>query len=336
MSSKKSDGKPNLTEKTREEIKAEREAKKAAKAAAKLAKNKINKTSEADNSINNVTAIANNEIPETSNCAIKANKTKEKSSIIKNVNNEIKNKSLEISNKISEQIVKIDSTDITNTKDKKTAEKIAKQDVMPSSNVSEPSENGNERKSKAELRAERRAKQEAQRAVKQQQLLAKSNDKPQTVKQTAKPIEIVSECSVKKIITKSAINEDAHEINLFKHLYYERQLSSVNISTINSKIHPVIVKLGVQYANKIIVGSNARCIALLAAVKQVIEEFEKPVQADFVRGLETTLQESLAYLHHCRPLAVSMQNAMRHLKWHMAQFSSTLADDKVRYLVLIY
>jgi len=331
MSSKKSDGKPNLTEKTREEIKAEREAKKAAKAAAKLAKNKINKASEADNSINNVSAITNTEIPETS----KANERKEKSSITENVNNGITNKSLEI--KISEQIVKIDSIDITNTQDKKTVGKVGKQvAVIPYSNVNEPSQSGNEGKSKAELRAERRAKQEAQRAVKQQQL-AKSNDKPQTVKQkTAKPVEIVSESPVKKIITKSAINEDAHEISLFKHLYYERHLSSVNIITVNSKIHPAIVKLGVQYANKIIVGSNARCIALLAAVKQVIEEFEKPAQADFVRGLETTLQESIAYLHHCRPLAVSMQNAMRHLKWHMAQFSSTLPDDKVKHLVLIY
>jgi len=333
MSSKKTDRKPNLTEKTREEIKAEREAKKAAKAAAKLTKNKINKTNETCYSINSVTSITNNEIPETSN-SIKANETKKKNSISENVSNEIKNGSLEISNKISEQIIKTDSTDITNTEDK-TVEKVAKQNVIPSSNVNEPSKSENKGKSKAELRAERRAKQESQRAAKQQQSLVKSNDKLQTVKQTAKPV--VSECPVKKIVIKSAINEDEHEINLFKHLYHERQLYSVNIATINSRIHPAIVKLGVQYANKIIVGSNARCIALLAAMKQVIVEFEKPAQADFVRGLEVILQESLAYLHHCRPLAVSMQNAMRHLKWHMTQFSSTLPDNEVgQHFILIY
>jgi translation initiation factor eIF-2B subunit delta len=36
-------------------------------------------------------------------------------------------------------------------------------------------------------------------------------------------------------------------------------------------IHPAVVKLGMQYADRVVVGSNARCIALLDALKQVIE-----------------------------------------------------------------
>lgn len=95
---------------------------------------------------------------------------------------------------------------------------------------------------------------------------------------------------------------------------------------LNAKVHPAIIKLGVQYANKIIVGSNARCVAFLVAVKQLIEDFEQPSKTDFVRGLEANLQESVAYLHHCRPLAVSMQNALRHLKWQMTQLVSTSTD----------
>lgn len=37
----------------------------------------------------------------------------------------------------------------------------------------------------------------------------------------------------------------------------------------SSGIHPAIVKLGLQYAEGIICGSNARCIGLLAALKKV-------------------------------------------------------------------
>ena len=34
-------------------------------------------------------------------------------------------------------------------------------------------------------------------------------------------------------------------------------------------IHPVIIKLGLQYAEGVICGSNARCLAMLASFKQV-------------------------------------------------------------------
>jgi len=34
-------------------------------------------------------------------------------------------------------------------------------------------------------------------------------------------------------------------------------------------LHPAVMKLGMQYADRVVVGSNARCIALLNALKQV-------------------------------------------------------------------
>ena len=37
----------------------------------------------------------------------------------------------------------------------------------------------------------------------------------------------------------------------------------------SSAIHPAILKLGVQYAEGVICGSNARCVALLSALRQV-------------------------------------------------------------------
>ncbi|KYN41806.1 Translation initiation factor eIF-2B subunit delta [Trachymyrmex septentrionalis] len=314
MSLPNSNEKPNLSQKTREEIKAEREAKKAAKTAAKAAKiNKIDNTK-------NVAPATNCKIPikdARADVAEKGNK------IIETGNIKIKCKSAIVDCEILEKNTKANvAKDATVS-----SPTVLKENAIQSSNVQNASESKNEGKSKAELRAERRAKQEAQRAAKQQQL-AKNNIKSE---EFLKPrVETVSECPVKKSVVNNAVRENAHTVNLFKHLYQERERSLFNIATVNSNIHPAIVRLGVQYANKVIVGSNARCVALLAAIKQVIQDFEKPIHEDFIRGLEANLKESLKYLCHCRPLGVSMHNAMRHLTWQMTQFSSTLSDEKAK------
>lgn len=309
----------NFPQKTREEIKVEREAKKAAKAAAKMSKGKSNK-------------VANNNVK--TNCKI-PEKNVERDVARENVNKvaetDIKSKPLAAGCDISEKSTKIDAD--TTVRDSQPTREVSEENANPSSNVATQdcasagkSKEQIEGKSKAELRAERRAKQEAQRAAKQQQLLAKDNTK--TKEPVKQHVETISECAGTKDVKKSAIKEDPHQLSLFKHLYHERESSRIDLAPVNSSIHPAIVRLGVQYASKVIVGSNARCVALLAAVKQVVKDFEKPAQADFVRGLETCLKKSLAYLHHCRPLAVSQQNAMRHLKCQMTRFSS-LSDENV-------
>lgn len=324
----------NFPQKTREEIKAEREAKKAAKAAAKATKGKnVSKVAEAHNNVKNVSPVTNCKIPQ---------KNVERSTAEENDNKiaetDIKNKPNAANCDNSGKSTKTDAATIV--RDSQPTREVSKENTIQSSNVvmqncaseskSKESIGG---KSKAELRAERRAKQEAQRAAKQQQLLAKDNSK---TKEPIKPcVETKSDCAVKKEVTKSIAKEDPHQLSLFKHLYHEREVSRIDVAPVNSNIHPAIVRLGVQYANKVIVGSNARCIALLAAIKQMVQDFEKPAQADFIRGLETSLQQSLAYLHHCRPLAVSQHNAMRHLKWQMTRFSS-LSDEKVNDFALAF
>ncbi|XP_043507762.1 translation initiation factor eIF-2B subunit delta [Frieseomelitta varia] len=293
--------KGNISEKSREEIKAEREAKKAAKAHAK-AKAKSTKIPDKDPSNNNKSTSSNSIKNRTSNDTPEI----------------VTNKNIESPNKISV---------ITKTSN------ICEKDEKIVSEVS------SEGKSKAELRAERRAKQEAQRAAKQQILSEKNKNKNKEEdnnnnnsnnnnKSATHTITVID--TVKKVLPKKIQKINIHEINLFKHLYHEREQAIVNVPFVNSNIHPAIIRLGAQYASKIIVGSNARCVAFLAGVKQLIQDFERPPQADFIRGLEANLQESVAYLHHCRPLAVSMHNALKHLKWQMTQFSSSLSDVDVK------
>ncbi|XP_015587510.1 translation initiation factor eIF-2B subunit delta isoform X2 [Cephus cinctus] len=287
------ENKMNPEQKTREQIKAEREAKKAAKAAAK-SKAKLE------------TKLEKKEVrEETAKNAAKVEKIVVQSEKVKIENTPV-----------VKEVLRIEAKKVPSVPVKESAPEVKQ-------------EASTEGKSKAELRAERRMKQEAQRAAKQATLSQKN--KPKLV-ESPKSIESASKISElgKKIVRKPIIKENPHEVNLFKHLYPSRESSLINVPTLNCNIHPAIVRLGVQYANKIIVGSNARCVALLAAVQQLVKDFERPSQADFTRGLEASLQECVAYLHHCRPLAVSMHNALKHIKGQMTRLPSTISDNEAK------
>ena len=53
-------------------------------------------------------------------------------------------------------------------------------------------------------------------------------------------------------------------MKFMKHiLFFHLRFSAEN------PIHPAILKLGIQYSKGIISGSNARCVALIHAMKQV-------------------------------------------------------------------
>ncbi|XP_046742445.1 translation initiation factor eIF-2B subunit delta [Diprion similis] len=290
----KSGGKINsMMEKSREQVKAEREAKKAAKA---LAKSKA-KTPKTEQTID-----------------VKSSKdTPTKIVTAKNVNKGVEEIVVDKKAVPSKETVKRTESEIVSSAGDKKNESVTK-------TASD--------KSKREARAERRAKQEAQRAAKEMQIPQKNKQKTVEPPKSKAPSKLLE--PVKNIVKKNLLDNNLHEVKLFKHLYHERELSLVNVPTLNSDIHPALIRLGVQYANKIIVGSNARCVALLSAIKQLIEDFERPPQVDFTRGLESSLQEGAAYLHHCRPMAVSMQNALKHLKWQMSQLPTTTSDEDAK------
>lgn len=332
----------NSEEKSRELIKAEREAKKAAKAAAKN-KNKEKLDTKTDKLIvddaSKVKNTDNNAIPK---------ETKLKSKDIKIVSKESKplkeakspketkspkeSKSSKESNSSKESVVKSNfSLDSITTVFEDIRKELDKIQIEQSEKPIEEIAKAPEEKSKAQLRAERRAKQEAQRAAKQEQVDKK---KQKTVEPKVATQSKVPEPVKKVVAPKPTVKDNSHRVNLFKHLHHERDIASCSLSDLDSKIHPEIVKLGVKYANKIIVGSNARCVAFLQSVKHLVEDFERPSQADFTRGLEVSLQESAVYLDHCRPSAVSMQNALKHLKWQMSLLPATISDEEVNILFL--
>ncbi|XP_054266444.1 uncharacterized protein LOC128988809 [Macrosteles quadrilineatus] len=187
-------------------------------------------------------------------------------------------------------------------------------------------------KSKAELKAERRAKQEAQRAAKAAGKTPQSQPQekvPKAKTEQSKPVVSTPVVQTeKKIEVLKTLTQPKPK--LFSHLYREK----TNISTEKllkvSSLHPAVVRLGVQYATRVVVGSNARCVALLRALIQMVNDYTTPSEKDFSRGLEEELGPVVRYLDQCRPLAVSMTNALRHLSRTLTQLPNSMTDAEAK------
>lgn len=123
-------------------------------------------------------------------------------------------------------------------------------------------------KAKSMTKAERRAIQEAQRAAKAKSLEEKKPiaKKPVEYKkpQPAQPSATIQKQSIPS--SQSTKSSAVHKVKLFKHLYSDKCDFNINV---NQSLHPAVVKLGLQFANDAIVGSNARCYAFLNAMKIV-------------------------------------------------------------------
>jgi translation initiation factor eIF-2B subunit delta len=99
----------------------------------------------------------------------------------------------------------------------------------------------------------------------------------------------------------------------FGHLYSQpKQQSMIGAS---KDVHPAILALGLQYSSYAICGSTARMVAMLLAFKAVIADYQTPPGTSLARHLTNHhLSPQIEFLKSCRPLSVSMGNAIRHLK----------------------
>ncbi|XP_065158092.1 translation initiation factor eIF2B subunit delta isoform X2 [Atheta coriaria] len=184
-------------------------------------------------------------------------------------------------------------------------------------------------KSKAQLRAERREKQEQQRLAKQNNketvapkpVMPKSTKKLDDVKQ--KSVDVKPK-TLRKVVEKIDSAKKRHRVQLFSHL----EKSVFKPLTVHQAIHPAIIQLGAQYAAKTILGSDARCLALLCALKHLINDFQTPVNQELCRAFEAHLHSNVEHLQLCRPFAVSMTNALRYFKLHLAQIKTSMTDSE--------
>ncbi|XP_026472842.1 translation initiation factor eIF-2B subunit delta isoform X3 [Ctenocephalides felis] len=182
-------------------------------------------------------------------------------------------------------------------------------------------------KSKAELRAERRAKQEAQRAAKLANVEKPPSEPPTNTQKITSKVTPDTEKAPKLNMKKklSSPLQIQHKVKLFSHLYSEKN-NVKNFST----MHPALVRLGEQFREGIVTGSNARCIAFINALKIVIRDYVTPPQKEFKRELESSLKPCMDYLHQCRPVSVSMTNALRFIKRQISQLPTNITDFEAK------
>ncbi|KAL9079607.1 MAG: hypothetical protein Q9157_001544 [Trypethelium eluteriae] len=104
------------------------------------------------------------------------------------------------------------------------------------------------------------------------------------------------------------------EVGLFGHLYGHPRRQTLH-PTPPKEVHPSVLNLGLQMSTYTVCGSNARCVAMLLAFKAAINAYTTPPQTSLARHLTSHyLSPQITYLNSCRPLSISMGNAIRWLK----------------------
>lgn len=205
-------------------------------------------------------------------------------------------------------------------------------------------------KSKAELKAERRARQEAERASKQgkkgetgqQAATGKPKAPPSelqpVVKRLPEHIQVDNPDVLKKLAKKLERQQIplrldyGYKVSLFSHLHqYSRKAPlTQQLSIPSSVIHPAIVRLGLQYSQGIVAGSNARSVALLHAFKQVIRDYTTPPNEELSRDLVNKLKPYISFLNQCRPLSASMGNAIKYIKKEISNIPSQCKEEEAK------
>ncbi|TRY58800.1 hypothetical protein DNTS_009774 [Danionella cerebrum] len=216
-------------------------------------------------------------------------------------------------------------------------------------------------KSKAELRAERRARQDSERGSKQGkkepgQPLAGSKPKASAselqpaVKRLPEHVQVDDPAVLKKLAKKLERQQSGqgrclnvtgvkvplrsdygYKVSLFSHLHqYSRKNPPTQQISIPAAIHPAIVRLGLQYSQGIIAGSNARSVALLHAFKQVIQDYSTPPNEELSRDLVNKLSPYISFLGQCRPLSASMGNAIKYIKKEISNVPSQCKEEEAK------
>uniref|UniRef100_T1JCW0 Translation initiation factor eIF2B subunit delta n=1 Tax=Strigamia maritima TaxID=126957 RepID=T1JCW0_STRMM len=217
-------------------------------------------------------------------------------------------------------------------KEKMKAERKAKFEAERAAKSNNEAASKENEKSKAETRAERRAKQEAQRAAKtkaQQQI-------PSTAKATATAVskestqETINQVRVVK--AKPVATSRGKRVHFLSHLrqYKSDEPLLKSPPFARGDLHPAMLRLGLQIASGAICGSNARCIAFLQALKQMIVDYVTPSNKELCRDLDDKLDVQVQFLQKCRPISVSTENAVSHFKRKLTAEPSTTADADIK------
>ena len=195
-------------------------------------------------------------------------------------------------------------------------------------------------------KAERRELQERQRAEKAAKQAAASNPNQTPSNATPKP-KLPSQPSDSSIATSSprvsltsgkkqykkapVIDPSAGKVvSLFSHLpQFDPNYIVNREKNVKGAVHPVIMSLGTQFAENVIVGGNARCMALMLALHKVIADYSPPAGTTLQRHLTQHISKQVDFLSNARSLAASMKTAIRFLKNEITGLDFKTPDEDV-------
>lgn len=301
----------------REKVKAEREAKRLAKQAAKQKLQDKNRNLAADASSNATENVKPEQLAKSSS------KSSQKSSTSGTGGRREEKKSSESEKAKGKRAPVEPASAVAN----EVTAKLESLKIEPSKASTAVGADAESKASKQLSKAERRAIQEAQRAAKaaKAQTATSVTAKPKADAKPKASSTPVNEAETKKASSKSpgvrkspTKSTQVHRVKLFNHLYTDHA-ASPNDALNSAIMHPAIVRLGTQYSSGIVKGSNARCLAFMNAMKLMVSDYETPSQKDFTRGLDEYIDVCKNYLDKCRPVAVSIANAVKYLKWQINQ-----------------
>ncbi|KAI8528719.1 hypothetical protein RHMOL_Rhmol12G0169200 [Rhododendron molle] len=128
--------------------------------------------------------------------------------------------------------------------------------------------------------------------------------------------------------------EARNRVELFRHLpQYEHgtQLPDLEAKFFQlDVVHSAVYKVGLQCLAGDISGGNDRCITMLHAFREAIEDYSTPPEKTLARDLTARINSYVSFLIECRPLSISMGNAIRFLKARIAKLALNLSESEAK------
>ncbi|KAL8705702.1 MAG: hypothetical protein Q9201_001222 [Fulgogasparrea decipioides] len=124
------------------------------------------------------------------------------------------------------------------------------------------------------------------------------------------------------------LKNEMKKVAFCSHLYGNPRRTT--IAGAGKDVHPSVLALGLQMSNYVICGSNARCVSTLLIFKRVINAYSTPPGTSLPRHLTLHLSTQIDYLVSCRPLSISMGNAIRWLKMAISTIDPDTPESKAK------
>ncbi|KEH38000.1 translation initiation factor eIF-2B subunit delta isoform X3 [Medicago truncatula] len=128
--------------------------------------------------------------------------------------------------------------------------------------------------------------------------------------------------------------EAKNRVELFRHLpQYDHgsQLPNLESKLFQlDSVHPAVFKVGLRYMAGDISGVNARCTEMLRALQEAIIDYSTPPEKVLIRELTAKISSYISFINECRPLSISMGNAIRFVKRRIAKLPLSHTDVEAK------